>query len=45
MKHNLKMRKYYDQFVYKKKSAWDQRVNVNFYSGINHYNTDKYERP
>ena len=43
MKHNLKMRKYYDQFVYKKKSACDQRVNVNFYSGINHYNTDKYE--
>ena len=43
MKHNLKMRKYYNQFVYKKKSAWDQRVNVSFYSGINHYNTDKYE--
>ena len=36
------MRKYYDQFVYKKKSAWDQKVNVSFDSGINHYNPDQY---
>ena len=42
MKHNLKMRKYYDQFIDKKKTAWDQRVHVSFYSGINHYNTDQY---
>jgi hypothetical protein len=43
MKHNLKMSKYYVQFVDKKKTAWDQRVHVSFYSGINHYNTDEYD--